>query len=266
MDPITGAIVAALVAKAATTVLPKAYTVLKDKIQKKFGPENSLVKAIDTLEEKPASKGLQTFVQEEVQTAKAEQDPDLVNAAKELLKALEKTSEGKAAMGKFNIQMDNSEVGVIGENTTVHGGVHMHRETRNIHKVGGNYYEHITGDVTTGPTIVGENARQVNVMQQYADHITPDSPKEDVAQLLKMGLEELNKLDIPEGSKEEVAAELNTAAIQVKKDEPDKPKIADRLKSAAEALKAAGGMGVQAVALGNMIGKAILWCGENWPT
>ena len=99
----------------------------------------------------------------------------------------------------------------------------------------------------------------------FADCITSESRKEDVAMLLAMIRDELKTLDIPEGPKEEVAAELEAAATQVKKAEPDKPKIAKRLKDATAALKEVGGMGVQAVALGKMIGKAILWCGENWP-
>jgi hypothetical protein len=50
----------------------------------------------------------------------------------------------------------------------------------------------------------------------------------------------------------------------IPKETPDKPKIADRLKGAVAALKEAGTLGAEAVALGNAIGKAILWCGEQW--
>ena len=50
------------------------------------------------------------------------------------------------ANDKFTIKMDNSSVGVIGDNTTVHGGIHIHKGNRVIHKVGRDYVEHVEGD------------------------------------------------------------------------------------------------------------------------
>jgi hypothetical protein len=105
--------------------------------------------------------------------------------------------------------------------------------------------------------------QQINA-QQFAEGISKESPKEDVAKLLKMVQQELATLDLPEEKKEEVAIELKAAEVQVKKDAPDKAKVADRLKSATDVLKEVVTLVPQAVAVGNMIGKAILWCGDQW--
>ena len=130
---------------------------------------------------------------------------------------------------------------------------------RTIH-VGHNYIEHVERDYISQDTI-----QQVNA-PQFAAGITPQSSKEDVAKLLTMIREELATLNLPADRQEEVAAEVQAAVVQAKKETPDKPKIADRLKGAAAALKEAGTLGTEAVALGNAIGKVILWCGEQWTT
>lgn len=139
----------------------------------------------------------------------------------------------------------------------------MAEEKRVIH-TGRDYFEHVEGNVTTGASIHGNQAQQQVNAQQFAAGITPQSSKEDVAKLLTMIREELAHLKLPEEKKEEVAAEVQAAVVQVKKDKPEKPKIADRLKGAVAALKEAGTLSVEAVAIGNALGKAILWCGEHW--
>ncbi len=126
------------------------------------------------------------------------------------------------------------------------------------------YFERIEGDVHTGASIHGDHAQQLVNAQQYADTITPESSKEDVAKLLALIQQELTRLSLPDEQKDEVAIEVKSAENLVKKEQLDKPKIADRLKSAAAALKEAGTLGAEAIALGNAIGKAILWCGDQW--
>ena len=103
MDPITAAILAAVAAGATaglTEVTKKAigdaYEALKTKIAEKFGAESELVDAIERVEAKPDSVGRQTTLQEEVQAAKADQDPDLLALADALAKAIQ-TQTGKSA-------------------------------------------------------------------------------------------------------------------------------------------------------------------------
>jgi len=126
MDPITGAIVAALAAgvAAGTTevgkkVIVDAYEALKAAIKKNYGPDSDVVEAVDNLEQKPDSQARQAVVAEEIADADLTQDPDLVKLAETLLDALKETSKGQEAVSKYNIQATDSEIGIIGDNAHV---------------------------------------------------------------------------------------------------------------------------------------------------
>lgn len=109
-----------------------------------------------------------------------------------------------------------------------------------------------------GDTFQGDYA------QKLLQSTTPQSSQEDIVKLLSFVQQELPKLPLSEEGKEEVANEVKGAEIQAKKTPPDKPKLVDKLKNAAAALKGAGQLGTEAVAVGNLIGKAIEWGGEKW--
>ena len=130
MDPITGAIVAALAAgvAAGTTevgkkVIVDAYEALKAAIKKNYGPDSDVVEAVDNLEQKPDSEAHQAVVAEEIADADLTQDHDLVKLAQTLLDALKETPKGQQAVSKYNIQATDSEIGVIGDNAHVEGGI-----------------------------------------------------------------------------------------------------------------------------------------------
>lgn len=91
MDPITTAILAALVAGAtagATDVGKKAivdaYDGLKALIKMKFGVQSDLANAVANLEGKPDSEARQAMLQEEVATAQANRDTEILVAVKKL--------------------------------------------------------------------------------------------------------------------------------------------------------------------------------------
>jgi phage terminase small subunit len=113
MDPITTAIMAAL-ALGVTTVENKvfvdAYETLKNLIKKKFGMQSKLVQAVEDLEAKPDSSARKEMLKEEVATAKADQDPDLLNVAETLLKQISMQSGGEQhiqnAIGSYIAQAE----------------------------------------------------------------------------------------------------------------------------------------------------------------
>ena len=132
MDPITTAIVAALAAGVAASakevgqkVIVDAYDALKTTLKKKFGPDSDLAEAVETLEKKPESAGRQTTVQEEVAAAKAAGDPELQELAQALIEALKSTPEGEKAVGKYQVDVSGGQVGVIGDDARVEGGIHF---------------------------------------------------------------------------------------------------------------------------------------------
>ena len=132
MDPITAAIVAALaagVAAGATEVGKKvivdAYDALKAALKKKFGADSDLAEAVEKLEKKPDSAGRQETLKEEVEAAQAANDPQLQQLAQALIEALKSTPEGEKAVSKYQIDARGAQIGVLGDEAKVEGGIHF---------------------------------------------------------------------------------------------------------------------------------------------
>ena len=94
MDPITTAIVAAL-ANLSKDAIKDSYNALKSALKKKFGSESDLVDAVDKLEKKPDSEARKATVQEEVEIAKVNDDPDLIRLAQDLLDKIKEQPGGQ---------------------------------------------------------------------------------------------------------------------------------------------------------------------------
>jgi hypothetical protein len=116
MDPITTAILAAIsagaiagVTKAGEQAIVDAYGKLKELLGKKFGAKSKVVKAVKDLEANPNSEARKAVIREEVATAKADHDKDLLQAAQSLLKSVKALPGGtqiiQTAMGDQNIQI-----------------------------------------------------------------------------------------------------------------------------------------------------------------
>lgn len=124
MDPITSAIVAALSAgvisgltESSKTAITDAYQTLKDLLTRKFGPSSEVVRAIDHLEIKPESVGRQETLGEELIAVNAEQDSEVLAAARQVL-AL--THSQQTVVSKFTIQNNAPVQGqTIGDHHTV---------------------------------------------------------------------------------------------------------------------------------------------------
>ena len=85
MDPIiTTAIVAAL-ANLSKDAIKDSYVALKAALKKKFGETSDVVDAVDKLEKKPDSEARKATVQEEVEIAKVNDDPEILKLAQDLL-------------------------------------------------------------------------------------------------------------------------------------------------------------------------------------
>lgn len=114
MDSISTAIVAALSAGAISgltdttkAAISDAYNKLKTAIQKRFGQEHALVKAVEAVEARPTSAGRQTTLVEEVKDAGANRDAELITLAElisQLLKeyAKDNTAVQQIITGNYN--------------------------------------------------------------------------------------------------------------------------------------------------------------------
>jgi len=95
MDPITLAIVTGLAIPVAKDVIKDGYEALKAALKKKFGEDSDVVDAVNKLEKKPDSEARKAALQEEVETAKVNDDPEIVKFAQELLSKLKEQPGGQ---------------------------------------------------------------------------------------------------------------------------------------------------------------------------
>jgi hypothetical protein len=125
MDPITTAIVAALVAgitqgttKVGENAISSAYEALKTVIKRKLGTDSKVTRAIQYLEEEPESEGYRAVLKEQIAKAKADQDSDILKAANLLKETISATPDGEKhimnAVGSNIAQADR------GSTSTVH--------------------------------------------------------------------------------------------------------------------------------------------------
>ncbi len=94
MEPITGAIIAAL-ANLSKDAIKDGYGALKVALQKKFGDKSDLVDAVDKLEKKPDSEGRKSMLQEELEIAKVNEDPEILQLAQDLLDKIKEQPGGQ---------------------------------------------------------------------------------------------------------------------------------------------------------------------------
>jgi hypothetical protein len=87
MDTITTAIVGAL-ANLSKVAIKDSYEGLKAALKKKFGSNSDLVDAVNEIEKKPNSEGRKTTLKEEIEYAKANDYPELLQLAQHLLELL----------------------------------------------------------------------------------------------------------------------------------------------------------------------------------
>ncbi len=126
MDPITAAIIAAVTA-GVTDIGKNAFTdvyqSLKGLIKSKFGKDNKVSTAIADLEDNPKLEGRQMVLAENMAMEKADQDSDLISMAEKLVQALKETEDGRRAVAKYQIDARDAQIGVVGDNAKVEGGI-----------------------------------------------------------------------------------------------------------------------------------------------
>jgi hypothetical protein len=127
MDPITTAIVAALsagvisgITDTAKAAVNDSYNKLKDLLTKKHGASSEVMQTVKKLETKPDSQGRKDMLAEEIAAVKAEQDDEIVAAAKHILTLVKPQQAG---MGKFTIQ---NNAPVQGQNIGDHQHITQH--------------------------------------------------------------------------------------------------------------------------------------------
>ncbi len=103
MEIIIAALIAGATAAAKDTAgvaVKDAYNGLKELIKKKFGDKTDLVDAVDKLEKKPDSEARKATVKEEIETAKVNDDPEILKLAQDLLDKVKEQPGGQEILNQ----------------------------------------------------------------------------------------------------------------------------------------------------------------------
>lgn len=104
--------------------------------------------------------------------------------------------------------------------------------------------------------VAKDNAVQFNTVQQ--------APVSELLALLEKVKQDLSVLPVPQEVKEDVEHEVQGALRQAQRNPPDRKKIADCLREAVSVLEESSKTVKAAVAMGNMLGQGLRYCGEQW--
>ncbi|MBP7960754.1 MAG: hypothetical protein KA003_02220 [Caldilineaceae bacterium] len=124
MDIVSTALVSAAVAgltsgtgKVLEKSLVDAYEYLKSIIVEKLGKNNDLIQAVENLEDKPLSNGRKETLIEEVSASNLNDDVEVLNAAKQLLRLVRNSADTEihtqTATGDYIAQSDRNSTASV---------------------------------------------------------------------------------------------------------------------------------------------------------
>ena len=132
MDIVSTAIITAVItgiASGATDVGKKAimdaYNGLKALLVQKFGAGSEVVESVAYLEQKPGAVAREAGVIAGAKAVNADKDQEVLAAAQALLDALKKMPAGQQAISKYQIDAKDSQIGIIGDQAKIEGGLHF---------------------------------------------------------------------------------------------------------------------------------------------
>jgi hypothetical protein len=128
MDPISAAIIAAVTAglvkgtgDVGQKVLVDAYERLKSLLVRRFGARSEIVQAVQGFETRPESAARKELLVEEMQRSGADQEPEVLTAARDLLARIQeepgRRSSVQQAIGSYIAQADRQSHAEVNVNT-----------------------------------------------------------------------------------------------------------------------------------------------------
>ncbi len=124
------AILATLASDFVETALENSYNSLKLALKRKFPKNRQLVCAIDGCEKNPDSQAWQAVLVEELEKAKVDDDPDIINLAQQLIKEIEFIPNGKSLVENTTHKIDRYRI----HNETNLYRIHNGNQTQYIDK------------------------------------------------------------------------------------------------------------------------------------
>ncbi|MGB0385582.1 MAG: hypothetical protein ACPGWR_12230 [Ardenticatenaceae bacterium] len=117
MDPVTTAIVTAIVAGAAGGMaevsLVEGYTALKSMFARRFGDQSEIVRAVESVEMRPSSTNRQGILAEEVQAAGADKDVEVLQVVTRLLEAIQNMALRQAQGAAVGVDLEKIKAATL---------------------------------------------------------------------------------------------------------------------------------------------------------
>ncbi|MEJ2599386.1 MAG: hypothetical protein P8Z00_13710 [Anaerolineales bacterium] len=127
MDPVTAAIITALsvglskgITKVGENLLTDGYNALKNMLQRKYGGDKKLAKAIKAVEKNPNSESNQKALEDRLARYQVERDAELMRLAEKLMSVSRQVTNINLRAGNHATQMVGDGIGSIG---SMHGNV-----------------------------------------------------------------------------------------------------------------------------------------------
>lgn len=133
MEPLTTtAIVAALAAaiapgakEVANSAVKDAYEALKAMLAERFGSKSEPSEALAQLEVNSDSEGQQLLLKEKLDKSGLVDEASFQELVNNLIKALQASEAGTTAYKQFLNQGSDQQIGIQGDNATIHGGINL---------------------------------------------------------------------------------------------------------------------------------------------
>jgi len=119
MDFITSVLASAL-GSLGVEAVKCSYAKLKELICSRYGEKSALAGAVQQLEQNPDSEARKAVLTEEMEKSGAHKDAEICQAAEALNQALGK--------GKQQVDARGAQIGIMGDNAKVKGGIHFGRK------------------------------------------------------------------------------------------------------------------------------------------
>jgi hypothetical protein len=114
------------------------------------------------------------------------------------------------------------------------------------------YHVNVQQTGAQSTSVVGDHAR---VLSNFG----PGSSAQDLLTLLEAIRAELDQMDLPADVRDEARLEVERAMLQAKREEPDKHKLVESLKNAADVVKRASSIALGVAKFWTLVRKAIEW-------
>ena len=133
MEPLTTTAVVAAISAAiapgakevANSAVKDCYAAIKGMLAERFGSKSEAATALAQLETNSESEGQRLLLKEKLDNSRLVDEASFQELVNELVKALQASDAGTIAYEQFLNQGSDQQIGIQGNNATVHGGINF---------------------------------------------------------------------------------------------------------------------------------------------